>query len=56
MAGDFGNDRLQEEALGEGRLRLRKGTGCVEVHRTNTAQLNPFDPRLRDLNVTKPCD
>ena len=56
MAQPVGDDRLQEEALGDGRRRFRKGTVCADVHRTHIAQLNPFDSRLRDLNVAKPCD
>jgi hypothetical protein len=56
MAQNVGDDRLQEEALGDGRRRIRKGTVCADVHRTHIAQLNPFDSRLRDVNVAKPCD
>lgn len=56
MARIAGAGQLQEEDLGDGRRRLRKGAACVDVHRTHIAQLNPFDSRLRDLNVAKPCD
>jgi hypothetical protein len=56
MAQAVGDDRLQEEALGDGRRRIRKGTVCADVHRTHIAQLNPFDSRLRDLNVAKACE
>jgi hypothetical protein len=56
MTQAVGDDRLQEETLGDGRRRIRKGAVCADVHRTHIAQLNPFDSRLRDLNVAKPCD
>ena len=56
MAQAVGDNRLQEEARGDGRRRLRKDGACVDVQRTQMAQLNPFDSRLQDLNVGKPCD
>jgi hypothetical protein len=56
MAQSVGDDRLQEEVLGDGRRRIRKDAACADVHRTHIAQLNPFDARLRDLHVAKPCD
>jgi hypothetical protein len=56
MAQRVGDSGLQEEALGNGRRRFRKGGACADVQRTQIAQLNPFDTRLQDLNVAKPCD
>ena len=56
MAQNVGDDSLREEALGDARRRFRKGAACVDVHRTHIAQLNPFDARLRDIQVAKPCD
>lgn len=47
---------LREEALGPDRRRFRKGTACIEAHSTRIARLNPFDDRVRDLQVAKPCD
>ena len=56
LARTVGDDKLSEEALGDGRRRFRQGSGCADVHRTNIAQLNPFDARLKDTQVAKPCD
>lgn len=56
MAQNVCGDSLQEEALGDGRRRLRKGAACVDMHRTTIAQINPYDDRLRDIQVAKACD
>lgn len=50
------DDTLREEDLGDGRRRFRKGAACIDVHGTHIAQLNPFDERLRHINVAKGCE
>lgn len=50
------DETLREEDLGHGQRRFRRGAACVDMYRTQIAQLNPFDERLRDIRVGKVCE
>lgn len=50
------DDRRVEEARGEGRVRLRKGTSCVDVKVARDAQLDPFNQSYRPApRLAQPC-
>ena len=50
LAGALGSDdRLIEEARGDGRLRVRKGASCVDVRPARGAELNPFEQSVRPI-------
>ena len=50
LAGALGSDdKLIEEARGDGRLRVRKGASCVDVRPARGAELNPFEQSVRPI-------
>jgi len=56
IAGAVGSDRLIEEPLGDGRIRFRKGSDCVEVHPSRDGALDPFnEAALPKLRSAKAC-
>jgi hypothetical protein len=50
IARAVGSAELVEEHLGEGRLRFRKGSGCVELRPNAAGQLEPFNESVRPSN------
>jgi hypothetical protein len=57
IAGAIGGDeRLREESLFDGRMRVHEGNACVEVRPNTADQLDPFNRAVRPLpRVAKPC-
>ena len=57
LAGALGSDdRLIEDARGDGRLRVRKGASCVDVRPARGAELNPFEQSVRPIpRLTEAC-
>ena len=48
MAATIGTDeRLVEEDRGPGRLRVRQGTGCVDVRDSRVGLVDPFSQSMR---------
>ena len=58
LAGALGSDdRLIEDARGDGRLRVRKGARCVDVRPARGAELNPFEQSVRPIpSLVEACD
>lgn len=52
-----GDQQIIEEPMGDGRMRLRRGSKCAEVHLARSGQLEPFDESVRPTpRLVKPCD
>lgn len=50
-------DQWIEEARGDGRLRVRKGAGCVDVQPARGAELNLVDQSVRPIpRLVEACD
>jgi hypothetical protein len=51
-----GDGRWEEEIMGEGRRRMRRGNTCVDVQRSRNAELNPFNESVAPTpwSVTSP--
>jgi hypothetical protein len=45
-----GSAELIEEHLGDGRIRFRKGSGCVELRPNSAGQLSPFNESVSPSN------
>jgi hypothetical protein len=45
-----GSDKVTEEHLGDGRMRLRKGSECVELRPNAAGQLSPFNESVSPSN------
>ena len=58
MARTLGSDtRLVEEARADGTVRLRQGSGCVDLKATRASQLFPFDQSTRPgPRLAEACD
>ena len=50
IARAVGSDQVVEQPLGDGRLRLRKGSGCVELRPNAAGQLAPFNESVSPSN------
>lgn len=51
-----GDERWLEERLDDDRMRFRRGSTCIEVHRTRDAQLDPFNQSVRPTpRMRRPC-
>lgn len=51
-----GDERWLEERLDDDRMRFRRGSTCIEVHRTRDAQLDPFNQSVRPTpRMGRPC-
>ncbi len=47
---------LAEEPMADGRRRIRKGQGCVEVHDARIAAIDPFSESVRPSpKQARPC-
>lgn len=49
LSNDLADGPLREEALGNGRLRLRQGRRCVELRDARMAQIDPFNQSVSPL-------
>ena len=49
LSNDLADGPLREEALGNGRLRLRQGRRCVELRDSRMAQIDPFNQSVSPI-------
>jgi hypothetical protein len=49
LSNDLADGPLREEALGNGRLRLRQGRRCVELRDARMAQIDPFNQSVSPI-------